>query len=501
MSMPNRGRHALASAVAVSGLVMLMTACGSRVSLEEITTAEGALPATSLGGSANAATTADTAGTGAVAAPGAVVPAGTSTTGTTPATAAPGTAVAPGTDTTGSGAIDTPAVSGAGSAAVPVAAGCAKVLSPVRIGQVGTFSGVIGQALGASKTGMQLWAKDVNARGGVACHPVQLFQVDDQSDPSKSAAAALDLYNNKKVIAFVGSFVPLSISGYAQSVERLKAITIGGDAASQTPWNTSPLFFPQGASVNATFFGAIHEGAKEGGNKLAMVYCVEAANICPAAKKYIVDDGGAQAAGAQVVYSANASLTQADFTSLCQNAKNAGATQVFLAMDGSSIIRFANSCERIGYRPLLSTNAIATGFDPIQPVIGKFGLWVGGAAMPWTVNDTPASKRFQTALATYAAGTPSVGAMSNGFSCGLLFEKAIENVAAEAKTGDITTALVLKGLGKIKNETLGGAVAPLTFTPNQAHAPLQLCYFVAKLVPTGWTAPLGSKTQCAKSTA
>jgi hypothetical protein len=46
-------------------------------------------------------------------------------------------------------------------------------------------------------------------------------------------------------------------------------------------------------------------------------------------------------------------------------------------------------------------------------------------------------------------------------------------------------ALVLQGLGMIKHEALGGLAAPITFTPNQAHAISGGCLFFEQLTTQG----------------
>jgi hypothetical protein len=79
------------------------------------------------------------------------------------------------------------------AAPAPAAAGCAAPLAPVAVGQVGTFSGVVGALTAGSRAALAAWAKDVNAHGGLACHPVRLYSQDDAGDPGQAAAAVKDL--------------------------------------------------------------------------------------------------------------------------------------------------------------------------------------------------------------------------------------------------------------------------------------------------------------------
>jgi hypothetical protein len=77
-----------------------------------------------------------------------------------------------------------------------------------------------------------------------------------------------------------------------------------------------------------------------------------------------------------------------------------------------------------------------------------------------------------------------------------MFEHAIANLGGAARTGPITPAMVMEGLGKIRHDTLGGVSGPVTFAPNQPHATSNGCVFYLTLGPSGWSAPRGSKPVC-----
>src|SRR5207253_1231340 len=123
-----------------------------------------------------------------------------------------------------------------------------------------------------------------------------------------------------------------------------------------------------------------------GKKKLGIVYCVEAANCTSAAQ--LLQNGGAAKAGAQTVYNASISITQTDYTAQCQAAKNAGADQLLLAMDGSAIDRFAKSCEAIGYNPGIATSAIAISSAQAQdPNVIKDTVSLAVTQAPWMQSD------------------------------------------------------------------------------------------------------------------
>ena len=536
MTAPLRRRRGL---VALAATCLVFTAaCGTRVDQAEVVAGAGGGPVTipqaeldKLKSAAPATAGAPAPGTAAAPAAGTVdsgatAPAATgggdiSAPGSSTGILSPGTVSSgPATGsagTTGSGASGGAPKSGAkganaGSSAAKPAKGagtkaaaspgtvkasaeapCTAKGAPVALGQVGNFTGIAGPITASARTVMAVWAKDVNARGGVACHPVVLYQQDDGSESSKSAAVVQDLVQNKKVAALVGNFVVLSMSGFRSGVEAQKIPSVGGDLLSED-WNDSPYFFPQGAGIKSATFGLIKQSVGQGKTKLGLLYCVEA-SACTTAAKSITNQS--KQAGADLVYSSAISLTQTDFTAQCQNAKNAGVQALGLAMDGSAMGRVARSCAAIGYHPQFGSSALT--ISPAQaedPILRGNTMATASANAPWMLNDTPGLQEYNRAMKTFAPDLPPDGASIAAWSSGKLFEAAIASLGTSARTAPITTEMVMQGLGKIKQETLGGLAPPITFSPGQKKAPPINCVFYELLTTKGWTAPRGSKAVC-----
>jgi branched-chain amino acid transport system substrate-binding protein len=527
---PTTRRAALGALVTA---FLLSTACGTRVESAAILAAEGhsaAAPAGDSSGFGGAITPTGTAGADSAAistdpaasaasagsaGPVAAAAAGTAgstaeaprnraaAAGASPASAGKGTTAGASSaggagsgagSGTGAAAGTTAATAKAATPGAPTAKGCSTPGSALVIGQVGGFSGIVSNVLLPARIGMQVWVQDINARGGIACHPVKLFQVDDGSDSSRSAAAVRDLVENKKVVALVGSSVPISIVGYRSASEQLKIPSVGGDSLNYD-WSQSPVLFPQGATFSATIIGAVKQLADQGKTKLGVIYCVEARN-CQDANKVIID-GGDKVAGATVVYRSQISLAQTGFGGQCQAAKDAGAQQVLLAMDGSAISRVMKSCAQIDYFPAIATSPIAIGSSVTQdPNVRKAGVSLAHIAFPWTQADNPAEQRYQQAMARSAPGVASDGATSQAWVAGEMLRTLVDSLG-DAGLGDITTELVYRGLANLKGTTLDGLTSPLTFTAGQPKAPENNCYFPVLLTEDkGFVAPNGSRPTC-----
>jgi branched-chain amino acid transport system substrate-binding protein len=370
---------------------------------------------------------------------------------------------------------------------------CTTSLAPVAIGQVGTFSGVAGAITASARAAMAVWAKDVNSRGGLACHPVQLFAADDGADTSRAATAEHDMVHQHHVVAFVDVIVPLTVAGFRPAVEADKVPVVGGVTGTDDFYD-SPWLFPEAASFSDQAFGLVRSGVQLGKKKLGLLYCVEA-SACTTLEKKIKQF--APDAGAELVYDAPISLTQPDFSAQCINARNAKVDLLGAAMDGASITRLVRSCQAIGYKPLIATSgALITPAQAADDLLRQFGVVTVSGEAPWFLTDQPGLRAYHAALTKWAPDLPPDAESVRAWSCGELLRLALEHLGAEARSGPITTAMVLKGLGTIKHETLGGLIAPATFSPGQAHATSTGCMFFEQLSTAGWSAPRGSKMVC-----
>lgn len=370
---------------------------------------------------------------------------------------------------------------------------CAASLAPVRLGQTLAASGLVGAAIGNLRQGVQLWASDVNSRGGVQCHPVELTSLDDGSDPARVSSNFNDLVNGRHVVAMLAVGAPIADSAVKSSAERLQVPVVGGDLNSSI-WYSSAFVFPQGAAVIPTFAGAVKEAAASRHAKRAgLLYCVEA-NICGLVNQswaYITQKAGVQRGLAKAM-----SITQSDYTAECQALKDDHVDVVFAGMDGSAVSRVARSCAALGYFPPIAAPALAINPQVAQdPNIQKDTIWLGGANIPFLTSDTPGGLAFHRASDRFLPGQALDQSTLAGWASGKLFEAALASVAAEARRGPITTALVLKGLGLVREETLGGLAAPLTFTHGKP-APIVPCYFPLKIDASGFSAPNGSRASC-----
>lgn len=417
---------------------------------------------------------------GAVA-PGAVVPGGATPAAGAAATTAPG--AKPGNNP-----------GATGGATVPQSAACPASLAPIVIGQTLASSGLVGAAIAGLRTGLAVWAKDVNARGGVQCHPIQLIQLDDASDPARVSANWNQMVNERGAVAVVGGGVPIAIAALRSSAERDKVPVVGGDVTA-VDWVQSPYLFPTGGTPLTSYDGGVIDAARvaQGPLKAGIFYCVEA-SICTSLKNNLPKS--AERAGAALGPITAVSLTQPDFTSECQTMKAAGVNIIFFGLDGSASIRAARSCASLNYFPTIATGAIAVSAAAAADAgLRRNNTFLGSGVVPYMTTDTAGIRAFHDATKRYAPSAAEDQQTLLGWAAGKLFEAALAKVSAKARAGNVTTDMVLEGLWQLKNEKLDGLSPGATFTKGSPAKSID-CYYGLRLDEKGFGAVNGSKPVC-----
>jgi branched-chain amino acid transport system substrate-binding protein len=438
-------------------VLLVASACGSRLSTEEIQAAGTAGAGDATGVGPRDTTTGDT-GTGPASADGAATDAGPAA-GATPGAAGGGGAAA-----------------GGGQAA---ATGGKK--SPIVIGVVGSFSGIAGPPSRPVADAWVAWSKSVNAKGGINGHPVQLLIGDDGTNASRTVSIAQDFVENKGAVAL--SFHGPDPSGFAKYAQSKSVPVIGTTVGTQL-WNQNPMLFPSTAGIDGVSWGKVRGAKDAGASKVAIVYCAESP-VCKAGA-----DGAAAAAGGvgvDVVYKGQISLGAPDFTAECLQMRNSGAQAVLLNTENGSAMRLAGSCSRQGYKPIWVTSAAddrmakSPDFENAVAVNGAFSWFLRGGS--------PAIDEYVGAIRKYVPSRLEDGnsLQAAAWQSAKVFERAA------AKVGDKpTSAEILEGLHAMRGDDIGGLVSGgmlRTFTRNRP-TPDTVCMYVGRVKGGKWTGAL-----------
>ena len=350
------------------------------------------------------------------------------------------------------------------------------------LASVGTYSGPAGGVLAPILAGSQVWVKWINQKGGLNGHKITLIVYDDAGDPARHSAQVKEAVERRNAIAFLTNAEAVTgQSGVAYITS--KRVPVIGMSGGENWAAESPMYFPQksfGPGLYRLFprtFAPVL--VPKGITKWGVVFCVEAQGCKDVAKTFAEES---DKLGYKVVYQAQASIAQPDFTAECLAARNAGAQAVHVNLDQTSIERFAAACNRQGYHPqyLMPTQGVADRLKDNPPLDGAISV---SDVFPWFVSGTAAVDEFHAAMKSFGGSVPPGLGPAEGWVSGKLLEVVTANLAEPP-----TTAQLLAGLWKIRNNTLGGLTAPLTFVENQATQP----YACGALITTkkgGWVAP------------
>jgi branched-chain amino acid transport system substrate-binding protein len=455
---PGRHRSRTSTLLALAVAAVMLAGCGSRLSQSAIdAAARKPIVNDALPQKTDAATAIGTAATSSM-------PVGNGLG----SSSSPG---APAGSPQAAGAASSHVPSGAATAGSTSTASAQAAGSTISLGNVGSYSGVIGAVFAGAEPALGVWQDYVNAHGGLNGHPVHIYFADDGGDPSTSVSEVEQEVTQDHVIAFVGNFYPLTVSASEPYLLQQDIPVIGGDSNANEWWQ-SPVLFPQGSgalnpSVEAEF--TIGAAVARGYTKMAVLYCVEDPGCATTVSAF--EKPGTAIDGATTVYSSSISLTQPDFTAQCIAAKQAGATFVYFAGDSDSLNRMVGDCVAQGYNPIYDIDSLAVTSDLINdPHLD--GLLAGQSDFPWVDSFTPAQTTYQQAMKTYDPGLQGSASTAAEWTAGMLAVAADKDI-----TSTPTSAEIFQGLWSIKDDNLGGLAPPLTFTQNAPATP-SYCFFL-----------------------
>jgi branched-chain amino acid transport system substrate-binding protein len=357
-------------------------------------------------------------------------------------------------------------------------AGAAKAPTPITVGLLCTCSGPFGGNLKAASEGYQAFVDTVNHAGGINRHRIKLMILDDKATPGLAQTNAQTLINDK-----VDAIVDMSEldSVWAPTVQK-SHIPVVGESADNATFYTYSDFYPEEGTSDYAQFGAVAAAKAAGATNIAMLYCAEAP-VCAEGVP------GVQAAGAKLgiplVYSAAISATSPNFDAQCLAAQQAGATALYIADGPSVIVEAAQNCVQVGYVPIFGIPGVA--YSPLIAASSGINknLHAGFQGVPLFSN-APEVKKMNAAYDNYFPGLRANYTTTDfnehsvtAWAAGLLLQDAVKAGGLTSK-GTPSAAEVVKGLLKLKGDTLDGMAPPLTFKAGQPH-PIH-CVFEGSVV-------------------
>lgn len=383
-----------------------------------------------------------------------------------------------------------PVSGGASGASVPASPTCSAKKDPINVAGIGQWTGVIGSVIVDSAKMAQTWVRYKNAQGGINCHPLKYHLLDDGGDPSRNQALHKQAVEQLHVIAFFVNGGALTQNASLRYLEERQVPVVG--TADHYGWD-SPMVFEAGPEgPNALIYPpyvAAGWQAKNGvaGKKLGVAVCVEigqCGDIIDAAKTEAPKNG------LELVYTGRFSITQPDYTSTCQAAKDAGVELMFAVADSPSIKRMGRSCAAVNFRPKWQFEYSDGDLSLPSDTNFNDATTLNMPVNAWVNTENPSIASYHRILKDYGAGLRPWAGTSIGWAATQLFDLATQHLPEPPSAQG-----VLEGLWSIKGNDLGGITPPLTFVKGKKSlAPM--CLWLVQIKGGAYVTANGGQAIC-----
>lgn len=464
----------LTALLALGGLVL--AACGTNVSREEIRTAAGVLPSEA---GPHVEASGDTTES----------PHDPATGGAAPSSGDDGSTGDPAPDR-GPGSTTDSATTGPDRRSEPAASACPDPCDPLVIGAVGTWSGLVGQNVVGGLDALRAWVAMVNETGALGGRQVRLEVADDGADPARHRALVQEMVEQRGVVAFVYNAAVFSGQASVGYLEARRVPVVGG--AGTDPWYaTSPMFFSQviagDVAIEATVASYARSAKQQGISKLGLITCSDGVQVCQDTQRLV--PRFAEEYGLDLVYQGQASLASPDFTSNCIAARNAGAQLLYLALDANSYSRIGRSCSSVGYRPTygIPQPVMLESLAKDPNLQGSPGV---SYTAPFFYDANPAVADFRRVMGQYSPSTALTGSTTLGWTAAKLLEAAAGDLPGTPSSSDL-----LDALWSLDGTDLGGFTPPLRFNRDAPTVP-PVCYWQVVVADQRYASPDNGTRHC-----
>ena len=339
----------------------------------------------------------------------------------------------------------------------------------------GNAAGVLGAISGPAPVASKAWAQYTNAKGGLAGHPVKMIIADDGGDSSKAQAIAQQCVEQEHAVAIFNEYTAGEIDGALPYLKSKGVPVIGTIGAALSSDHSSIVFNPlTGADVGQAWGFLNTIAAQTDKKKLAILYCQEAATCAQQVSSF---EKLLPYKGLNIVYKAQVSLVQPDYTAQLLQAKNAGADVVVAIVDSASLGRMARNAQQQNYAPQFAGTynlAIQATLDQ-GPVLDGLIL---ASRMP-AYSSSPLLADYRDAMARYQPGQPLGDVGAGAFVNGALLEKYALRFLNKPT---VSSADMMTLMRSVRAEKLGGLLPGISFPAGDNHTGVNQCIAPVRLV-------------------
>ena len=275
--------------------------------------------------------------------------------------------------------------------ALALGSGDARAADPLKIGYGMALTGGLAANGKSALLAQQIWAADVNAKGGILGRQVQLVYYDDQSNPSTVPGVYTKLLDVDKVDLVVGGYATNMIAPAMPVVMQknmafISLLGLGVNSEFKYPRYFSMI--PAGPQPKPAFSKMFFEVAMQQNPKPQTVAIVGAdaefaKNAADGARE------NAKAAGLKVVYDRSYPPPTTDFTSIVRAIQATNPDLVFVASYPPDSVGMVRAANEVGLKAKLfgggmvglQATSLKTQLGPLLNGIVNYDFWLPAPAM------------------------------------------------------------------------------------------------------------------------
>jgi len=335
-----------------------------------------------------------------------------------------------------------------------------------KIGVITSLSGDLATGGSVTKRGYDLWAKAVNAQGGIEIsgkkYSVRLIYGDDQSQPAQAASAAERLAAQEKVDAVLGPYASGTTLSAAPVLEKYKIPMITGSAESPLIWKQKFRYtFGTIPPVNFTGSAVIKVlAALPNGPKTAVIYGSNDTFSKATAEAF---KATAEQVGIKVL-EFNILPPKQDMTPLMSKAKVLNPDLVGFGGHDEELVNLVKVLTQINFTP----KALLMHYGVTEPAfiqaLGKNANQVLGASV-WTNSiqtkgalGWPTAKAYYDVAAAEYPKDPPDYTQAASSAAGLVFQAALSQLATAPPLDEAARTKLVDILEKLDLQTFYGRV-------------------------------------------
>ncbi len=347
----------------------------------------------------------------------------------------------------------------------------------IRIGGTASLSGRFAQMSGMLQNGYELWAEEVNERGGILGRKIQLIFYDDKSEPANVGPLYEKLITEDKVDLVLSPYGSTLTIPAAEVTEKYRYVMLAAAASSGKLWEKNPKYmFGVYCTADRYFIGFLDLVARREMNKTGVIFNTTAFNISAAAgvKRW------AGIFGLNLVFSESYADYKKELPGIVARAQASGVESLVFCGYPPAAYFFLEQLKTVKFRPPGLALTIIPAYPDFYKKVGTFAEGIFGPSQ-WEPDERlpfPGTANFIAKFVARTGESPTYHACS-AYAVGQILEKAILSaggIAQEEIRNYVAKLDTITILGRFKVDENGRQIGHNPLLIQWQHGAKEIVY-------------------------